>query len=219
MLSTLRPTLPNERDMTENASRIYLHLPQKFDPAPFAEDLKRVLGAVEIACVRLDLGDASEDDWKRAADHLIDPCHEADVALVVTDHYRLVEPHGLDGVHIAGRVSVRDARKALGKDRIVGAFAGTSRHSGMTLAEAGTDYVSFGPVGDTGTLGEDTRAEDDLFAWWAEMIETPCVAEGGVTVADAARLTETTDFVVPDRRIWDTPDMVDQLAAFAKALA
>jgi len=202
-----------------NASRIYLHLPQKFDPAPFADDLARLLDQVEIACIRLDLGEAAEDDWRRAADQLIEPCHAADVALVITDHYRLVEPHGLDGVHIAGRVSVRDARKALGKDRIVGASAGDSRHAGMTLAEAGTDYVSFGPIGDTGALGQEARAGDDLFAWWAEMIETPCVAEGGVTVEDAARLTETTDFIVPDRRLWDDPDLATRLTAFEKALA
>ncbi len=45
---------------------------------------------------------------------------------------------------------MRDVRKALGADRIVGAFAGASRHKGMTLAEAGADYVAFGPVGEAG---------------------------------------------------------------------
>ena len=114
---------------------------------------------------------------------------------------------------------LREVRKALGADRIVGAFAGASRHRGMTLAEAGADYVAFGPVGETGLLGDEERAPDDLFAWWSEMIETPCVAEGGVTEADAARLCATADFVVPDRRLWDDVDPVARLAAFAAALA
>jgi thiamine-phosphate pyrophosphorylase len=201
------------------AERLYLVTPQSFDPEAFAPVLTEALAALPVACVRLDLGDAEEDDWRRAANYLIEPCHAADVALIITDHYRLVEPLGLDGVHLTGRASVRDVRKALGKDRIVGAFAGTSRHDGMVLAEAGADYVAFGPVGETGALGDETRAEDDLFTWWAEMIETQSVAEGGVTPEDAARLAEAADFLVPDRRIWDEDDPVAKLKDYASALA
>ena len=201
-------------------SRLYLTTPPRFDPEGLSGTLRKILAKVEIACVRIDLGPAPEDDWTQAVNHLIPPCHEADVALVVTDHYRLVEPLGLDGVHLAAaRTPLRDVRKALGPDRIVGAFAGASRHQGMVLGEAGADYVSFGPVGETGTLGDDTRAEIEIFQWWAEMIETPCVAEGGVTLADAERLAEHADFIVPDMRIWDAPDqMPDILADYAAVL-
>lgn len=198
--------------------RLYLVTPQSFDPEAFAPVLAAALAALPVACVRLDLGAAEEDAWRRAANHLIEPCHAADVALIITDHYRMVEPLGLDGVHLTGRASVRDVRKALGKDRIVGAFAGVSRHDGMVLAEAGADYVAFGPVGETGTLGEDTRAEDDLFTWWAEMIETQSVAEGGVTPEDAARLADTADFIAPDRRVWDADNPIEALKPYAAAL-
>ena len=201
-------------------SRLYLLLPPRFDPPEMVAKLASVLAAVPIACVRVDLGPAPEVDWTRALNHLIEPCHAADVALVVTDHFRLVEPLGLDGVHLANtRTPLRDVRKALGADRIVGAFAGGSRHQGMVLGEAGADYVSFGPVGDTGILGDDTRAGDELFQWWGEMIETPSVAEGGVTVDDARRLTEHVDFVTPDPRIWDEPDPIALLKNYSAVLA
>lgn len=206
---------------SENPSRLYLTLPQSFDGEVFAPILAAALAATPVACVRLDLGAAEEEDWIRAANHVIGPCHDADVALVVTDHYRLVDALGLDGVHLsaAARTPMRDMRKALGDDRIVGAFAGTSKHQGMVLAEAGADYVAFGPIGETGALGDETQATDDLFAWWAEMIETQSVAEGGVSAEDAARLADTADFVVPDRRIWDEHDPVAKLKAYAAALA
>ena len=207
---------------SDNPSRLYLTLPQSFDGEVFAPILRSALAATPIACVRLDLGAAEEEDWIRAANYVIEPCHEADVALVVTDHYRLVEALGLDGVHLskAARTPMREVRKALGEDVIVGAEAGTSKHNGMVLAEAGADYVSFGPVGDTGALGDDACAGDDLFEWWGEMIETPSVAEGGVTVEDAQRLTAHVDFVVPDRRIWEGPeDIADKLVRYATALA
>ena len=207
--------------MTDLPARLYLATPPGFDPAAFAPLLARALRTVPVACVRLDLGQGSEDDWSRAANHLIEPCHAADVALVITDHHRLVEPLGLDGVHLGNaRTPVREVRKALGPDRIVGAAAGTSRHQGMVLGEAGVDYVTFGPVGDTGLLGDEERAGDDLFQWWGEMIETPSVADGGVAPEDAARLTEHVDFVVPDVHLWDVPDELEtRLRAYAEALA
>lgn len=207
---------------TDNPSRLYLTLPQSFDPETFQPILRSALAATPIVCVRLDLGAAEEEDWIRAANHVIEPCHEADVALVVTDHYRLVEALGLDGVHLsaAARTPMRDVRKALGDDVIVGAEAGTTKHQGIVLAEAGADYVSFGPIGDTGALGDDNRAGDDIFEWWGEMIETPSVAEGGVTPEDAGRLSAHVDFVVPDRKIWDDPEAApEQLLRYAAALA
>ncbi|MEM9140793.1 MAG: thiamine phosphate synthase, partial [Pseudomonadota bacterium] len=162
--------------------RLYLDTPRSFDPADLAARLQAVMDPAIIACVRLSLADdAQEDAWTLAVNHLLPVCHAADVPLLVTDHFRLVAPLGLDGVHLSsGKASVRDVRDSLGSDRIVGALAGTSRHDGMVLAEAGCDYVGFGPVGSTGALGSAALADDDLFAWWAEMIETPIVAEGAV---------------------------------------
>ena len=84
----------------------------------------------------------------RAADALRPVAHARDVPLVVADHFRLAGRLGLDGVHLAdGARQVREARKALGADAIVGAFARASRHDGLTAAEIGADYVAFGPVG------------------------------------------------------------------------
>lgn len=206
--------------MTGISNRIYLVTPARFEPEPFAALLARALATRQVACLRLDLGAAPEESWRAAASALQPVAHMNDVALVIAEHHRLVEPWGLDGVHLAAsRTSVREARKALGPERIVGTFAGTSRHLSMTVAEAGADYVSLGPVGDIGGLGDGKRAGDDLFEWWAEMIETPVVAEGGVTVADTARLAQWVDFIVPELSVWEAPDGIEAaLARYAEAL-
>jgi thiamine-phosphate pyrophosphorylase len=199
--------------------RLYLVTPGRVEPVTFAPVIARALATGVVACLRLDLGEAPEEEWRAAVSALLPLCHEADVPLVIAEHWRLVAPLGLDGVHLGqGRTPLREVRRALGAERIIGGFAGASRHKGMTLAEAGADYVAFGPVGETGLLGDEERAPDDLFQWWSEMIETPSVAEGGVTAADAARLSGIADFVVPDRRLWDAPDPVARIAAFAAAL-
>ena len=204
-----------------NAPRIYLDTPARLDAEAFAPRLGAVLAAVPVACVRLGLdAGADESMWTQAVNHLLPVCHATDVPLVITDHFRLVAPLGLDGVHLAAaRTPVREVRKTLGADRIVGAFAGTSRHNGMMMADAGADYVSFGPVGDGGALGDADRAGDDLFAWWAEMIETPIVAEGRIALTDVQRLAQVADFVVPDIAVWEDGDAAATLGAYADALA
>ncbi len=205
-------------------ARIYLVSPQQADPQAFAGALARVLDTLADiappACLRIDLGEAPEDDWRRMFDAVISHCHTHDVALLVRDHYRLVAPHGLDGVHLAkGAAPLREVRDVLGSDRIVGAHAGASRHRGLVLGEAGADYVAFGPVGEIGALGTEERAEDELFAWWAEMIEIPCVVDGGVGPAEAARLAHIADFIVPDRLTWDADDPAVTFSAFATAIS
>jgi len=187
-------------------AQLYLVTPRSADPEVLARSLGEALLQHALACVRIDLGDAPEAEWRNAVNHLMPVTHAHEDALVIAEHHRLVGPLGLDGVHLgASRTPVREVRKALGPDRIIGAFGGTSKHTGMTLAEAGADYVSFGPVGDTGALGDGKLASDEIFQWWAEMIETPVVAEGGVGPVEAARLAPFADFIVPDPSVWSAP--------------
>jgi thiamine-phosphate pyrophosphorylase len=202
-------------------ARLYRVTPRDFEPQSFSLLVERALAAHPVACFRLDLGAAPEEQWRAAANYLLPVAHARDVALVIVDHHRLVTPLGLDGVHLAAsRTPVREVRKALGADRIIGAFGGVSRHTGMTLAEAGADYVAFGPVGEPGGLGDGDRAGDEIFEWWAEMVEIPVVAEGGATPADAARLAPFADFVAPDPAVWSAPEGIEAaLAPYAAALA
>lgn len=193
--------------MAENdRPQIYLITPPDFDLDIFPDRLAAVLDAQEIACIRLALAGGDEDRIGRAADAVRLVAHERDVAVVIETHLKLAERHGLDGVHLPdGARTVREARKALGADAIVGAFCGTSRHEGMNAGEAGADYVGFGPVGDT-ALGTGARADRDLFAWWSEMIEVPVVAEGGLTAALVADFAPVTDFLGIGAEIWSADD-------------
>ncbi len=203
-----------------NADRpqLYLITPPAFELDLFPDRLAAVLDAAEIACLRLSLATRDEDRIARAADALREVAHARDVALVIDTHLRLVERHGLDGVHLPdGARNIRKARKDLGDDAIVGAFCGASRHEGMGTGEAGADYVAFGPVGDT-PLGDGSHAPDDLFAWWSEMIEVPVVAEGALTVERIATLAPITDFFALGEEIWREDDAVAALKALIAPL-
>ncbi|AXI46759.1 thiamine phosphate synthase [Sulfitobacter sp. SK012] len=199
--------------------QLYLITPPELELSLFPDQLAAVLDAHPIACVRLALATRDEDKLSRAADTLREVTHARDVALVISDHTLLAERLGLDGVHLndAAR-SVRHARKTLGDDAIVGSYCGGSRHEGMAAGEAGADYVAFGPV-QASALDDGSFAETEMFKWWSEVIEIPCVAEGALDEAMIRALAPMTDFFGFGEEIWGQDDPAAALATFVAGMS
>lgn len=191
--------------------QLYLMTPAGAQASALGPMLAEVMDRFPTACLRIRAG-AEEDELGRLADLSREIAHARDVAVVIDDHVKLAQRHGLDGVHLTdGARSIRYARKELGEDAVVGAFCGYSRHEGMTAAEHGADYVSFGPVGES-ALYKGEPAQLDLFQWWSEMIEVPVVAEGAITRALLAELSPVADFVAIGPEIWSEDDPQEALA-------
>ncbi|MCF6443402.1 thiamine phosphate synthase [Nereida sp. MMG025] len=198
--------------------QVYLTSPPQVELSSFANVLADVLDAVPVACFRLALSGTDEDHIARVADATREICHARDVAIVIEKHLMMVERLGLDGVHLTdGARSIRYARKELGDDAIVGTFCGTSRHDGMSAGEASADYAGFGPVGQT-PLGDGSVAETELFQWWSEMIEVPCIAEGALDLPLVRQLAPYSDFFGLGDEIWASDDPVATLKAFHAAM-
>lgn len=193
--------------MTEIAQpQIYLITPPEIELSSFSEKLAGLLDAHAVACVRLSLASQNEDVIARTADTLREICHARDVPLVMDHHVKLVTHLGLDGVHLGSNAKdIRAARKDLGADAIVGCYCGNSRHDGITAGEIGADYVSFGPVRETG-LGTGEPADDGLFEWWSEMVEVPVIAEGALTYERAEELASVVDFIALGSELWEHQD-------------
>jgi thiamine-phosphate pyrophosphorylase len=202
----------------EDRPQLYLISPPAFDIDVFPQLLARILDGVDVACLRLALATKDEDLIARSADALREVTHARDVAIVIERHALMVERLGLDGVHLTdGARSIRTLRKELGADAIIGAFCGVTRHEGISAAEAGADYVSFGPVGET-ALGDGSMADVDLFQWWSEMIEAPVVAEGALTLERIEILAPVTDFFGIGDEIWNDADPLAALLALTAPL-
>ncbi len=197
--------------------QIYLVTPPAFDPDLFIPRLAAVLDRVPVACLRLALATGDEDTILRAGDRVRELAHDRDVPIVIERHVLMVERLGLDGVHLMdGARSVRKVRKALGADAIVGSWCNATRHDGISAAEAGADYVAFGPVG--GALGDGSLAAPEIFSWWSEMIELPVVAEGGLDADLIRTLAPFADFFAIGEEIWRTDDAAAALAALDAAM-
>ncbi|QUJ77567.1 thiamine phosphate synthase [Sulfitobacter albidus] len=193
--------------------QLYLITPSEIELSSFPDTLARVLDAHATACVRLALATRDEDRLARAADTLRAVTDAREVALVIADHTLLAERLGLDGVHLSDAArSVRFARKTLGEDAIVGSFCAGSRHDGMSAGEAGADYIAFGPTRPS-ALDDGSHAEAEMFQWWSEMIEIPCVAEGALDVEMIRTLAPLTDFFGIGDEIWGSDDPVAALTA------
>ena len=205
-------------EQEQHEPQIYLITPTTFDLKVFAPQLAKVLDACDVACVRLSISSTDEREISQAADQLREICYAREVAIVIESHFRLVETHGLDGVHLPDSSrQVRDVRKTLGPDAIVGTYCGSSKHAGMTAGEIGADYVAFGPVAEN-ALGNGTLAEYETFEWWSEMVEVPVIAEGNVTLEVAKKLAPVVDFFGLGDEIWGTDDPVAALDGYLKAI-
>ena len=109
------------------------------------------------------------------------------------------------------------ARAIVGGAGSVGAACGASYDDAMGAAEAGADYVCFGPVLDQHAVARETVAD------WASAMVVPCVVAGGLSAAGAGHWASTgAEFLEFGRAVWDAPAgperaLADLLAAIAAA--
>lgn len=184
--------------------RLYLITPANLD-ASFDDALKRALDGGDVASLQLRLKDVADEDVMRAGERLMRIAQARDVAFIVNDRPDLAKRLGADGVHVGQEdASYGEARAFLGPDKIVGVTCHNSRHLAIEAAEAGADYVAFGAFFPTSTKEAKTGADVELLSWWQEMMTTPCVAIGGITVANAGSLVAAgADFLAVASGVWD----------------
>lgn len=148
--------------------------------------------------------------------------HGLEVKLVLDDRADLVEITGFDGVHVdAGDVSVAEARRMLGPDRIVGTFGGSEALLDGILNQP-ADYFSIGPVGRTETK-QTTKAPigvDGVRRLRAQAGSEPVlVAAGGITFEDAAAvLAAGASTVAVSAAIFRAADPVDEFRRWRREL-
>jgi thiamine-phosphate pyrophosphorylase len=177
------------------------------------------LGAADIACLLIDApNDTGDEAVAEIARPLGDIAQARGVATLLSGRAVLTKRIGADGVHLDLRAQdeaaalrlYRDARKEIGPDAIVGALCAPQRHMAMEVAERDADYVGF---------ALETGEAPGLIAWWAEVMNTPCIAFGidepeqaGALAADGA------DFIALSAALWTSPDPAARLARFQAAI-
>jgi thiamine-phosphate pyrophosphorylase len=189
-------------------TKLYLISPPRLSPSNFAGVLKDMLAGGDVASFQLRLKTVSDDEIRRAADALRPIVQAAGTAFILNDRPDLARELGCDGVHVGQEdTPYAEARRIMGPDAIVGVTCHDSRHLAMEASEAGADYVAFGAFFPTQTKTPKTQADIEILRWWSETTVVPCVAIGGITIANAPPLIEAgADFLAVSSAVWEHPD-------------
>jgi thiamine-phosphate pyrophosphorylase len=175
-------------------------IPRLFLVAPEGIPLARLVDCLKAACAAGDV--ASLLTPPSLGPQLLEPVQALGVALITAGE--LLD--GTDGVQVVAEAqAVAAARNAVGKDRIVGAYAAGSRHFAMEAAEAGADYIAFDQT--SASLGG-----EPIIRWWSDLMEIPCVAFEPLTVQDLdILLPQKPDFIRPADEMWRDPVSAAQI--------
>src|SRR5579872_1522268 len=113
--------------------RLYLITPPRIDDlAAFGRTLADALDAGDAAALQIRLKDVPDAIIAAAVEVIAPIAQSRDVAVIINDRPDLAAALGCDGVHIGqDDGSYADARRIVGKDRIVGVTCHDSRHLAM----------------------------------------------------------------------------------------
>jgi thiamine-phosphate pyrophosphorylase len=192
-----------ERDEGRPPCQLYLISPPAIDAA-FVDTLAQAFDGGPVAAFQLRLKGLDEHAIARLAEPIQRLCADREVAFIVNDSVSLAKRLGADGVHLGQEDGdAREARQILGPSVQIGVTCHDSRHLAMEAGEAGADYVAFGAFFPTTTKEVRHRPELSILGWWTTLFELPCVAIGGITVANARPLIEAgADFLAVSGGVW-----------------
>ncbi len=187
--------------MTNPSCRLYLVAPVADNLDAMIEALTTAAAASDIAALLLPLALAQ----KPQAKSLIAAAQANGIAAIIETDAELARDLRADGVEVAGEPALYTAaRRVMGANAIVGAACASSRHTAMTMGEAGADYVAL-------------HSDIALIDWWSSLFEVPCVAASPVALENApALIAARPDFLRPSMDIWTTPTVA---ADYARAIA
>lgn len=189
--------------------RLYLITPPRLDDlAGFGRTLAHALDAGDVAALQIRLKDVPDDLISAAVDALMPIAQSRGVAVILNDRPDLAASLGCDGVHVGQEdASLAEARRIVGKDRMVGVTCHDSLHLAMEASEGGADYVAFGAFFPTTTKEAVGHPEPALLTGWQQDMIVPCVAIGGIKVENAASLAQAgADFLAVSAGVWSYGD-------------
>ena len=128
------------------------------------------------------------EDMKKIAIEVKAVTDRYNIPFVINDNVMLCKEIDADGVHVgADDMSVSEARKILGNDKIIGGTARTLERAIQAYNE-GADYLGIGAVFTTTTKEGTTHMTKDLANKINSAVPIPTVAIGGINSENVSSL-------------------------------
>ncbi len=145
-----------------------------------------ILGGVTL--VQLREKNMSDEEFTENAERMLSVCRKHDVPLIINDRADIAAKVGADGVHVGlDDMSVKDARRILGDEKIVGATAHNVREALAAEAD-GADYLGVGAVFGSSTKSDAKPLELSELRAVCEAVKIPVCAIGGINAGNISRL-------------------------------
>ncbi len=132
-------------------------------------------------CLQLREKQLEDGDLLDRARRLSRLCRDRNVLFIVNDRPDIARRCDADGVHLGQTdMSVADARRVLGPDRLIGVSTHTPDQFDRALTPS-PDYIAVGPMFPSETKPQDHVPGPELLAHAVARTDTPIVCIGGIT--------------------------------------
>lgn len=122
----------------------------------------------------------SEDEFMKEAKEMKELAKKYQVPFVINDNIRIAKEVDADGVHIGqDDMSVEEARKLLGEDKIIGVSAHNVKEA-LKAEKGGANYLGVGAVCATTTKQDANVVSKEEIKKICESVDIPVVAIGGI---------------------------------------
>ena len=116
-------------------------------------------------------------------------CAEYGVPFVINDDVELAAEVDADGVHVGqSDMAAGDVRACIGEGKILGVSAQTVEQA-VAAEKCGADYLGVGAVFPTGSKDDAEDVSYDTLRDICNAVSIPVIAIGGITAANAAKLS------------------------------
>lgn len=144
------------------------------------EDVEKALrGGVTL--LQLREKEMEFDDFLKSAVEIKEICKKYSVPLIINDNIDVAKAVGADGIHIGqDDMPVREARRILGSDKIIGATAKTLEQA-LSAEKDGADYLGSGAIFGTETKSDAKKLDMETLKNITSSVNIPVAAIGGIT--------------------------------------
>lgn len=154
-------------------------------------EIARQAIAAGVRTIQLREKEMSKGEFFKEALSLIKLFSKYKVLFIINDYVDIALTVDAHGVHLGQEdIPLREARKILGKDKIIG-ISTHSLKQALDSEREGADYIGFGPIFHTTTKNAGEPKGIDALREIKKHIKIPVVAIGGIAIENATQVLKT----------------------------
>ena len=185
---------------------LYLISPSKINKH-FYKDLAEVLSSRKVRYFQLRLKKHSSSKLLKIARKVKNITKKYKVKLIINDFPVLTKKINADGCHLGqSDGSIKDARKLLKKNKIVGVTCHGSKKLILNAVKQKPDYIALGSFFKSKLKPRAKRAQKNLVKWTKQRTNLPIVAIGGINNKNYKSLMKFgVNYLAISSYIWNNP--------------